>query len=180
MKNSLNNVSFTKEELFNSLSSLEKNIDQNKIDLVYLLYGTQNNYDENYALSIEELISYLNEDILSDPKFAPFLTEDMVNTIKSSNEMASSSKDLLVGQNYSRIVLTTSLDNESKEMFDFIEKTNKDLAKHDAYLTGDSSMAYEMSKSFSKELNLITILTMIFIFVVVALSFKSVLIPLIL
>ena len=41
-------------------------------------------------------------------------------------------------------------------------------------------MAYEISKSFNKELNLITIFTMIAIFIVVAITFKSFIIPLIL
>ena len=41
-------------------------------------------------------------------------------------------------------------------------------------------MAYEISKSFNEELNLITILTMIAIFIVVSITFKSFIIPLIL
>ena len=41
-------------------------------------------------------------------------------------------------------------------------------------------MAYEMSLTFGDELNFITLITMIAIFIVVALSFKSFLIPLIL
>ena len=41
-------------------------------------------------------------------------------------------------------------------------------------------MALEMSQSFNGELNYITILTMIFIFVVVALTFKDLLVPFIL
>ena len=41
-------------------------------------------------------------------------------------------------------------------------------------------MALEMSKTFNGELNRITILTMIFIFIVVALTFKDLIIPLVL
>ena len=48
------------------------------------------------------------------------------------------------------------------------------------FLAGDSAMAYEMSLTFGDELNFITLITMIAIFIVVALSFKSFLIPLIL
>ena len=42
------------------------------------------------------------------------------------------------------------------------------------------SMAYEMSQSFDNELNTITIITMIAIFIVVAITFKSITIPVIL
>lgn len=41
-------------------------------------------------------------------------------------------------------------------------------------------MAYEMSKTFQSELNFITVLTMILIFIVVAFTFKSAIIPFIL
>ena len=41
-------------------------------------------------------------------------------------------------------------------------------------------MAYEMSKTFNNELNLITVITMIAIFIVVAITFKSGIIPIIL
>lgn len=53
-------------------------------------------------------------------------------------------------------------------------------ANSDYYLIGDSAMAYEMSQTFSSEMDFITILTMVSIFVVVALTFKSIFIPLLL
>ena len=104
----------------------------------------------------------------------------MQKVIENSYTLINSSKDLLVAKNYSRIVLTTNLENEDPDILDFVEDTNKDIKDHDAYLAGDAPMAYEMSKSFDGELNLITILTMVFIFIVVAISFKSILIPFIL
>ena len=41
-------------------------------------------------------------------------------------------------------------------------------------------MAVEMSKTFNSELNKITIITMIFIFIVVAITFKDLIIPFVL
>ena len=71
---------------------------------------------------------------------------------------------------------------ENKETFDFISNT-KDMIESEVsefYIIGDSPMALEMSKSFDSELNTITIITMILIFVVVAVTFKSIIIPIIL
>jgi len=48
------------------------------------------------------------------------------------------------------------------------------------FVIGNSPMALEMSKTFNDEMNFITVLTMISIFVVVAITFKSILIPIIL
>ena len=177
---SINNTKFTSTSLVNNLAPLAGGIDTSKVSLVYLLYGARHEYDEDYALSIEELIAYLNEKILTDSRFKQFIDADMQKVIENSYTLINSSKDLLVAKNYSRIVLTTNLENEDPDILDFVEDTNKDIKDHDAYLAGDAPMAYEMSKSFDGELNLITILTMVFIFIVVAISFKSILIPFIL
>lgn len=48
------------------------------------------------------------------------------------------------------------------------------------YLIGDSAMSFEMSKTFGTELILITLLTAIAIFVIVALTFKNLVLPAIL
>ncbi len=47
-------------------------------------------------------------------------------------------------------------------------------------MVGNSPMAVEMSKTFNDELNKITILTMIFIFIVVAITLKDLIIPFVL
>ena len=47
-------------------------------------------------------------------------------------------------------------------------------------MIGNSPMAYELNKTFANEFNFISILTMIFIFIVVAITFHSFFIPLIL
>ena len=48
------------------------------------------------------------------------------------------------------------------------------------YLVGNSAMAYEMSLSFPKEMDFITILTAVAIFLIVAIAFRSISIPTIL
>ena len=50
----------------------------------------------------------------------------------------------------------------------------------ESYLIGNSPMAYEMSHTFSRELLFITILTALAIFIIVAISFRSLIIPAIL
>ncbi len=177
MNDSLNNKKYTKEKTYNTLSQLADNLDKNLIDLVYIYYGSENDYNKKYTLTIEKFINYLNNNILLDSRFDDFISSSKRNEITDAKKLIKNSKKLLVGDKYSRIVINTSLEPEGKDTFNFIKKlkNNKDV-----YVIGDSPMAYEMSKTFQDELNLITVLTMIFIFVVVAVTFKSILIPLIL
>ena len=106
----------------------------------------------------------------------------MRNDITEAKTTIEDAKELLIGNNYSRIVLNTKFSVESKETFDFIQKLKDMFGEeiNDFYVVGDSTIAYEISQTFDNELNFMTIITMIAIFAVVAITFKSLIIPTIL
>ena len=181
MISSLNNTKYTKEEMYSTLHSFTDKLDKNTIELLYMYYGSQNNYDEKWTLTIEQMIKFLNTDILNDSRFTSFIDDDIKNKIIESEKTIDDSKNLLVGKEYSRIVINTEFDNEGEETFNFIKDLKDKLKDYEnSYVIGDSAMAYEMNKTFEQEFNFISILTMLAIFVVVALTFKSLIIPLIL
>ncbi len=182
MKATLNNTEYTKNEMFAILSKLGDSLEKNMVDLLYIYYGSHNNYDDNWTLTVEKFVNFLNDDILNDSRFNDFIEDDMRKNLTDSKNTINDSKELLIGNKYSRIIVNTKLKPESEETFEFIEKTKDDLKKKvsEVYVIGDSPMAYEMSQTFQGELDFITVLTMIAIFVVVAMTFKSLLIPFIL
>ena len=183
MMQTLDNRKYDSTSLYTSLSKLNNSIDKNMIKLVYIYYGSTNNYDESWSMTVEKLVNYINNDILNDNTYKEYIKDDMRKKIIDSKTTISDAKKQLVGKNHSRVVIKTRLEPESKETFKFIEDIKKNLKEKTndtAYIIGDSPMAYEMSKSFNQELDFITVLTMIFIFVVVALTFKSIIIPLML
>lgn len=173
---------YTASELVNSLSALTDNLDQNLIELVYIYYGSVNEYDMNWKLTVEELVNYLNDTILTDVRFDEFLDAEMRDKIADAKETVHDAKGMLVGENFSRVILNTKLEAENEETFAFIQELKDAMAERsmEFYVIGDSAMAYEMSQTFGSELDMITLITMIFIFVVVALTFGSILIPIIL
>lgn len=182
MLNSLEKYKYSSNEAYTIFTKLSDNIDKNLIELLYIYYGSENEYDNDWVLTIETFVNYLNDNILNDKRFEEFIDEEMQSDIKSSKDTVIDAKKLLVGSNYSRIVLNTELELESDETFKFVENIKKELDSDvsEYYVIGDSPMAYEMSQTFNDELNFITLLTMIFIFIVVAFTFKSILIPCIL
>lgn len=182
INNSLNNTKYTKDEIFLILSNLAESLDKNMIDLLYVYYGSTNEYDENWTLTVEQFVHFLDEDILKDSRFDDFIEADMRQKIMDAKEKVKDAKELLIGKEHSRIVINTKLSKESEETSKFIKGIKDDLGDKvsEIYVIGDSSMAYEMSQTFQSELDFITVLTMIAIFVVVALTFKSVVVPLIL
>ena len=182
MNSSLKNTKYTKNEIFAILKNLTSDLDKDQIDLLYVYYGSSKEYNNDWKMTVEQFVNYLNDDILKDSRFDEFIEADMKKDIIDSKEKINEAKDLLIGDNYSRVVINTKLDPESDETFNFIKKIKDELGENleKFYIIGDSPMAYEMSQTFNQELNFITILTMIAIFVVVAITFKSLIIPLIL
>lgn len=182
MNASLINTKYTKNEIFAILSNLADNLDKEQIDLLYIYYGSSKEYNNDWELTVEQFVNYLNDDILQDSRFNDFIEDDMRQSIVDAKDSVKEAKDLLIGNGYSRVVINTKLDSESDETFNFIQKIKDELGGRleEFYIIGDSPMAYEMSQTFGQELNFITILTMVAIFVVVALTFRSIIIPLIL
>ena len=181
MNDSLNNRAYTSSLAYNKLSGLSNNLDSNLIDLIYLYYASVNDYDNSYKLTVEEFVNYLNNDILKDNRFTDFIDDDIRENIVSSKDTIDDAKKLLIGNNYSRVVINTDFEPEDEETFTFIKSLKNDLSKSsDTYLIGDSPMAFDLDKTFGSEFNFISILTMLLIFMVVAITFKSPIIPLIL
>ena len=175
-------TSYTSDEIFAIISKLSNDVEKNTIDMLYTYYGSDKQYNKNWEMTVEEFVTFLNENVLKDERYTDFIEDDMRNDITEAKTTIEDAKELLLGKEYSRVVLNTTFDMEAPETFEFIQKTNDALeGKLDEfYIIGDSPMAYEMSKSFDNELNFITVITMIAIFIVVAITFKSAIIPTIL
>ncbi len=176
------NTKYTSEEIFAIISKLSNDVEKNTVKMLYTYYGSDKEYDNNWQMTVEEFVNFLNDDILQDERFTDFIEEDMRHDIQEAKTDIKDSRKLLIGNNYSRIVLNTNLAPENEETFKFIQNTKDMLGKEldNFYIIGDSPMAYEMSQTFDDELNLITIITMVAIFIVVLITFKSITIPVIL
>jgi predicted RND superfamily exporter protein len=85
-------------------------------------------------------------------------------------------RSMLVGENFSRLIINTNLPLENSLTFEFVEQLTRDMQNNlsgEFYIIGESAIAHEMNMGFRSELNLITILTVIAFFIVAALSFRS-------
>jgi predicted RND superfamily exporter protein len=85
----------------------------------------------------------------------------------------------LVGNNYSRLIIYTNLVDESRETFDFVGYLRADLPDN-AYTVGGLPMAEELSAYFPTESIWISVLTAAAIYLVVAIAFRNIFIPLLL
>ncbi len=181
INSTINNIKYNEKEMYDIFHVLADDVDQDLVELLYIYYGSKNEYHD-WMLTIEQVVNYLNSDILNDSKFNDFIDEEDRANIIDYQAKIKDAKEMLKGHKYSRMVLNTHYDLEDKMAFEFMDNVTKDLNidGNEIYLIGNTPMAYEMNKSFNSELNFITILTILFIFVIVLITFKSFLIPVVL
>ena len=170
-------------QMYTLLTGLTDQLEEPTVELLYLYYGSQHNADPAWTMSIQQLFDHLYDEVLPDPRFAGIIDDGMRTRIRELDAQLEESVAQMRGENYSLMLLTTSLPIESEQTSAFVAELHDIGAAEfggDYYLIGDSAMNYEMEQSFHQEMLLITILTALAIFLVVAFTFRSVAIPLML
>ena len=171
--------------LYRLLAPLSNKITQDKLELLTIYEGATNNFSSDLTMTVEQVVMYLNDTILQDSRLAELINEQMSQKIIAAKDKIIDAKKQLISENYGRVVILTDLPAEGEKTLEFVRATKEDLATNyqtdnAVYMIGNSAMAYEMSQSFTRESYIITAITALAIYIVVAISFKSWSIPLVL
>lgn len=176
---------YTTEQMNALMQSLDNSdsFNENIIALLYLYHDSLQNIDTECTMTLETLVSYLANHICKNPKYSNILDDTMRDDIQTMYTELQEERKQLVGDTYTLMMIDTTLNNESAETSQFIgnliDHCDHTLT-HEYYLIGNSVMNYEMEQSFDQELLTITILTALSVFLVVAITFRSIVIPAIL
>jgi len=165
------------------LGELGTEMELRDIELAYLYHGITHFERGNMKLSAEELMATLNDSIIDSPRFAPWINDEMRTGMDKVNTSIAENLGRLRGEKYSQGIVFTELPKESDETNAFVEalaaQCDTQLAG-DHYLIGESVMMNEMRNQFSGEMMLVTLITVLSIFLIVALTFRSLVVPAIL
>lgn len=179
----INSESYTAKELSSMFAGFSDQLDENTVGLLYTYYSAINESNPEWKLTVEELFSHLYDNMLNDERFAVMIDDSMRQQIVGAKDQLEDGVSQMVGDKHSLMMIDTTLALENEETNSFIEKLMSDCDNalaHDYYVIGNSPMSYEMQQTFDKELLLITVLTAMAIFIVVAITFKKITIPLVL
>lgn len=174
---------YTSIEMVKIFKSLGEDIPLSTVNLLYSYYGSQNYYNDSLRMSLEGLLYYAADTLIKDQQVTNFLDEQTRQMIESIPEQLKEGIGMLSHDDYALMVLITNLPDESEETYSFVEHLDtlsSDLLTEPYYLVGESIMFDEMKQGFSAEMTRITLFTILAIFLIVALTFKSVLVPTIL
>ena len=111
------------------------------------------------------------------------LDAGMTETIEDLHAQLTDAQLQLKGENYSRMVLQLNLPEEGAETFAFLDSLHGLLSRYyqeDALLVGNSTSDLDLSTSFGNDNLLISILTIVFVILVLVFTFQSAGLPVLL
>lgn len=172
--------------MFNSLRKEIKSIntsseiDEAKISGVYIKY--YNEMDEGNITSIRacDLLNFVKNNMDNNSLLSNKIDSDKRKKINEADADIAKANTLLKGDNYSRMLLSLNLSNggdETTAFVEYLESEIKDVFGDDAHITGEIVSTYDLQKSFDHDNLFITIFTIISIFVIVLLTFRSLSLP---
>ncbi len=155
-------------------------IEQSDLDLLYLYAGSQRYADPEQEMSVMGLVNYLSDTLLADPALSRFVADSLKNNLAEARELLDEGVATLHGEKFSMAAFVTGFPRESDETFSFLDEaltlSDQHLEK-EHYLIAESEMFKELKESFPMELLLLTLLTVGAIFVIVAITFRSAVVP---
>lgn len=176
--------------LADSLSPREFSIvadqDINMSRMLYLLYAKENSQYSAFMKSIDELRVPLIDmvDFIYAEKQSGGLTfgSDTSADIDKLYDSVCDARAQLEGENYSRIIFDLEGPVEGEETFAAIDEIRDVIHKYykKGYVVGDSTSNYDLSESFVSDNLKISILTALFVAIILLFTFKSYALPLLL
>ena len=160
-------------------------------DLVCLLYTAYAAEGEEYGRIVGGLNDYAVP--LMDMFFFAYdkaeegyvnLDEEQQADLDDLYQQLSDARKQLLGDTYTRMLISLDLPEEGEETFAFLQTIHWEAERYyDAdhvYLVGDSTSDYDLSVSFARDNVMISVLSVVFVIIVLLFTFQSVGLPLLL
>lgn len=112
------------------------------------------------------------------------LDEEQLDTLEELNAQLSDAQVQLLGETHTRMLISLDLPEEGAETFAFLQtihqEAERDYDAESVYLVGDSTSDYDLSVSFARDNIMISVLSVVFVIIVLLFTFQSVGLPLLL
>lgn len=136
---------------------------------------------DNYKVPILDMFLFAYEQV--DKGYITLDAEDEEN-LEDMNRQINDALDQLQGENYSRLILNVNLPEEGEETFSFLDDLHNLVGQYytpgSFYIVGDSTSDYDLQSSFVKDNILISVLSILFVIIVLLFTFQSVGMPILL
>ena len=142
-------------------------------------YGAFLNSIDDFEIPLLSMIDF----IYGEEENETFdFSADFSQDIQDMHKTVSDAREQLEGDEYSRMLVMTTGPIEGDEIFHTIDQI-RDIAYqyyHEVYVVGDSTSDYDLSKSFTQDNLMVSIMTAVFVAIILLFTFTNYSIPLIL
>lgn len=142
-------------------------------------YGAFLNSIDDFEIPLLSMIDF----IYGEEENETFdFSADFSQDIQDMHKTVSDAREQLEGDKYSRMLVMTTGPIEGDEIFHTIDQI-RDIAYqyyHEVYVVGDSTSDYDLSKSFTQDNLMVSIMTAVFVAVILLFTFTNYSLPLIL
>lgn len=155
-------------------------MDYEVAELIYAAYAVNDeNYGEvinglsSYSVPLIDMFLFVHDEVEEGYVTVDQELEDEINDLYEQLTMA---KRQLLGKDYSRMLVYLNLPEESDETFRFLDTMHEEAERifgSNVYVVGESTSQRDLASSFVNDNKLISVLSALFVMVILLFTFKS-------
>ena len=171
---------YSSARIYSALSAAGVSVSKDQLDLLFLYSGAQKGADPSWKMGAGELLDFVADTLMNHPALSAFVPDSSRTLITEAREELILGLGQLKGEHFSGAVVMNNLPTEGDSTNVMIARMRSlaDAALPGThYWIGEAEMYKELEEGFSAELLLLTILTVLAIFLIVAFNFRSLFIP---
>ena len=172
---SVRGTKYTYPELADLLGDYSEDMSEGDLQMLYELYGSRKKYDESWRMDLTTMVAHLDDSMIGRPAFAREMDEEQIDDVHDMRADLDEATEKLKGEHYGRMMISADLEEDSDETRAFMDQLTgytDSRFSEPVYLIGTTPMAYETSLTFHSELNRVTLLTALFILIIVLATFR--------
>ncbi len=160
-------------------------LDYDTVEMLYMMYAMEDEqYGKiidmsSYRLPVFDLFCFLKDTLETSGLNLDGEMAEMVEML----DMLDMAKEQLQTEEYSRLVVYADLPDEGEDTYAFLEKIHEIADKHyvnPVYAIGNSTSCRDLGSTFSTDNTIISVLSILFVIIVLLFTFKSVGLPVLL
>lgn len=154
-----------------------------KVSGVYIKYAAAKGVGDLSEVAADELVRFVSDNADCNELLAKKLTDENRRSLNEAKQDIETATELFTGENYSRLLMTFDLEAESDDTEKFMNEVVPlidEIFGEEAYLAGETPSTYDLKDTFSRDNIMISVFTVAAIFLIVALIFRSLSLPIVL
>ena len=186
------NTTMNYNEAYEALVSLQSRLtgytshatlEKDKISGVYIKYAANSAKAVASPIMACDLLDFVSEEMDTNALLKQKMTAGNRKKVSDAQADMDKAEELFHGDSYSRMLLSVDLPNEGADTTEFVSYLSdevKSVFGNDAYIAGEIVSTNDLEGSFAHDNMFITVFTLISIFVIVMIIFRSLSLPVVL